>query len=88
MQKCIRCCGTGKYLGNGFIMTTCTLCDEDGYMLPVVATTSSTTNNPKIKLDRRSESYRKAIKDIMVASPALSREEAVKLFDDAFNKGE
>ena len=87
MQKCIRCCGTGKYLGNGFIMTTCTLCDEDGYMI---------TNNdkpanlpkPQIKLDRRSESYRKAIKDIMLASPALTRQEAVKLFDEAYAKGE
>jgi len=68
-------------------MTTCTLCDEDGYMI---------TNNdkpanlskPQIKLDRRSESYRKAIKDIMLASPALTRQEAVKLFDEAYAKGE
>jgi hypothetical protein len=87
MQKCIRCCGTGKYLGNGFIMTTCTLCDEDGFMIPIDKENLN-ESKPQIKLDRRSESYRKAIKDIMVASPTLTRQEAIKLFDEAYSKGE
>lgn len=87
MQKCIRCCGTGKYLGNGFIMTTCTLCDEDGYMIPV-ENKNLNASKPSIKLDRRSESYRKAIKELMNTNSSLTRQEAVKLFDEAYSKGE
>lgn len=36
------------------------------------------------KLDRRSESYRNAINDIMASNAKLTRQEAVKLFDDAY----
>lgn len=68
-------------------MTTCTLCDEDGYM---IANNDKPANlsKPQIKLDRRSESYRKAIKDIMNTNSSLTRQEAVKLFDEAYAKGE
>ena len=73
---CYRCGGTGKYLGNGMMMTNCTLCDEDGKPIKV--------SQPKI--DRKSSSYQKAIKDIMAINPTISRDEAVKMFDKAYHK--
>ncbi len=74
MGLCIRCNGSGKYLGNGMMMTDCTLCDDD---VEVVET-------PKV--DRKSKSYRAAIKDIMSLNPTISREDAVKMFDNAYEK--
>ena len=77
MSLCIRCGGTGKYLGNGMMMTDCTLCDEDNEVAK-----SQTT--PKI--DRKSKSYQSAIKDIMALNPTITRQEAVKMFDKAYDK--
>lgn len=73
---CHRCGGTGKYLGNGMMMTNCTLCDDDGRIVE--------TKEPKI--DRKSKSYQKAIKDIMAINPTISHTEAVKMFDNAYDK--
>lgn len=73
---CIRCNGTGKYLGIGMIKVDCNLCNEKEQMLP-----------PAIdKLDRKSESYKKAVKEIMVVSK-VKRKEAVKMFDEAYVRG-
>lgn len=72
---CHRCGGTGKYLGNGMMMTDCTLCDDG----KVIAKTSP-------KIDRKSKSYQTAIKDIMAINPTISRAEAVKMFDKAYDK--
>ena len=77
MSLCIRCGGTGKYLGNGMMMTDCTLCDEDNEVVKPQTT-------PKI--DRKSKSYQSAIKDIMAINPTISRAEAVKMFDKAYDK--
>lgn len=76
IMLCHRCGGTGKYLGNGMMMTNCTLCDDDGKPLKV--------SQPKI--DRKSSSYQNAIKDIMAINPTISRAEAVKMFDKAYDK--
>lgn len=73
---CYRCGGTGKYLGNGMMMTNCTLCDDEGKVIP--------SSSPKI--DRKSKSYQKAIKEIMEINPTISRAEAVKMFDKAYDK--
>lgn len=72
---CYRCGGTGKYLGNGMMMTDCTLCD-DGKVIEKSA--------PKI--DRKSKSYQTAIKEIMAINPDITRAEAVKMFDKAYNE--
>jgi len=77
MSLCIRCGGTGKYLGNGMMMTECTLCDEDNV-------DEKPTITPKI--DRKSKSYQTAIKDIMALNPTITRQEAVKMFDKAYHK--
>lgn len=76
MSLCIRCSGSGKYLGNGMMMADCTLCDDDGNTIEV--------ETPKI--DRKSDSYKKAIKDIMLLNPSISRAEAVIMFDKAYDK--
>lgn len=77
MTLCIRCGGTGRYLGNGMMMTDCALCDEDNEV-----------ENPQISpmIDKKSKSYQTAIKDIMALNPTITRQEAVKMFDKAYHK--
>jgi hypothetical protein len=77
---CIRCGDTGRYLGNGMMMTDCELCANKD------ETKSKPAEVPLAKIDRKSKSYQNAIKDIMASNPTLTRNEAVKLFDDAYNK--
>jgi hypothetical protein len=77
MALCIRCGGSGKYFGNGMIMTDCNLCDEDG---PI----EQKKELPKI--DRKSKSYKTAIKDIMALNPTITKQEAVNMFDEAYSK--
>lgn len=76
---CYRCGGTGKYLGNGMITTKCTICDESGHV-------KADDVESKPPIDRKSQSYQKAIKEIMAINPGISRPEAVKMFDEAYNK--
>ena len=73
MKLCIRCGDTGKYLGNGMMMADCELCD-DSKALPIA------------KIDRKSKSYQTAIKEIMSLNPEITRAEAVKIFDKAYEK--
>ena len=75
MKICIRCGGTGRYLGNGMMMTDCKLCDDNNEPIPSIN-----------QIDRKSGSYQKAIKDIMAINPTISRAEAVKMFDKAYDK--
>jgi hypothetical protein len=74
---CYKCGGTGEYLGNGMIITNCNVCDNEPRKK------KSVSNAP---INRKSRSYQEAIKDIMAINPDISREEAVKMFDKAYNK--
>lgn len=76
MTLCVRCGGSGKYLGNGMMMADCNLCDDDSQPSELIT--------PKI--DRKSKSYQNAIKDIMKLNPTISRPDAVKIFDKAYDK--
>lgn len=76
---CYRCGGTGKYLGNGMMTTKCTICDESGHVKAEAA-------EEKPPIDRKSQSYQKAIREIMALNPSISRPEAVKMFEEAYNK--
>ncbi len=76
-EICIRCNGQGTYRGMGFMQTDCELCNDD--YLPKAAPSLD-------KIDRRSKSYQKAINDIMAINKDISRDDAVKMFDDAYNK--
>ena len=76
-KLCIRCSGTGSYLGNGMMITDCELCnayDEPKSIVPSLD-----------KINRNSKSYQKAVKDIMDASK-VARKEAIKMFDEAYIK--
>ena len=77
-MMCIRCGNTGRYLGNGMMMTDCELCAEKEE--------AEAKEIPVSKIDRKSKSYQTAIKDIMASNPDLTRADAVKLFDDAYSK--
>ena len=73
---CYRCGGTGEYLGNGMMMTKCNLCHD----------IKKEVKTPEAEINRKSSSYQKAIKDIMAINPTISRAEAVKMFDKAYDK--
>jgi len=36
------------------------------------------------KINRNSKSYQQAIRDIMASNPDITRKEAIKMFDDAY----
>jgi hypothetical protein len=75
---CIRCGGSGMYMGNGMIMTECQLCKYGNVE-------ARKKYPPLDKVDRRSKSYNNAISDIMSTSN-ISRAEAVKVFDETYDK--
>ena len=85
MGLCRRCGGTGRYLGNGFVLTDCNQCPDEAYEHEVSHKIKQIT--PLDKIDRRSKSYRDAIKDIMNINKNISYQEAVKMFDEAYVKG-
>lgn len=75
---CERCNGARRYLGNGFMMTDCNLCnDKQNTTLPIV---------PIEKIDRRSKSYKIAIKEIMNLDQKITRQQAEKMFDESYAK--
>jgi hypothetical protein len=76
---CSRCGGTGELYGNGMIKVDCSTCDGYG------SYDEKEVVKPK-QLDKKSKAYKDAIKELMDSSPKLKREEAVKLFEDTYNK--
>jgi len=77
-ELCYRCGGSGKYLGNGMMLTECMLCDGDGKInkieLPAID-----------KIDKRSKSYRKAIEDLQALHPKMSKDEVEDLFEETYD---
>jgi hypothetical protein len=64
-------------VGNGYQKRDCELCN-------VVVEDKA----PDIKdIDRRSASYKKAIKDIMDINPDITKDAATKMFDEAYKNG-
>lgn len=80
-KRCPTCVGSGEIMGSGFMQKDCPQCDGLGklYEKGVVV------EPKKVEIDRRSKSYRESIAKIM-ASEDISREEAVKVFDEAYEK--
>jgi hypothetical protein len=79
---CVRCAGAGKYLGNGMVMIECKDCDGFGKVEAKKVDEKKSID----KVDRKSSAYKEAIKEIMTLNPDISREEAVKMFDNAYEK--
>ena len=84
MNVCYRCGGSKKFMGNGMVMMTCYHCDEQGRDPEVKKNLEAPASIQS--LDRRSQSYKKAIQDIMELNPLISRDEAVKIFDTEYQK--
>ena len=72
-MRCNKCQGSGQIMGNGMIFRDCD-CDEGEIHAP-----------KPVQIDKRSASYREAIKKIM-QSGDCTREEAVKVFESEFDK--
>ena len=75
-KLCIKCGGTGQYLGTGMMLIYCD-CDD------AVAEKKAPSLD---KIDRKSAAYQKAIKNLMKTDPKLTREKAIKLFNETYNK--
>jgi hypothetical protein len=73
-MRCSSCDGKGRVMSLGMIYKKCESCDE-GNIIKIKS----------VAIDKRSASYRAEIKKIM-ESNEVSREEAVKVFEDEFEK--
>jgi len=77
-KLCTRCNGTGEYLGIGMVLVDCNLCQN--FSEP----TSSTI--PLDKVNRKSKAYNDTIKELMRQNAKLTRDDAVKLFNETYDK--
>lgn len=81
-MRCIRCGGTGKYLGNGMMLIDCNRCDGFGNEIE-----ENIDKKPeKNSIDKRSKAYKDAIKDIMKLDSNLSRFDAEMMFEKTYDK--
>jgi hypothetical protein len=81
MALCIKCGGSGLYMGQGMILDTCK-CDD---VRPINIAPKNNVAVAIDKIDKRSKSYKSAINDLMQSSN-LNRDDAIKLFDETYNK--
>lgn len=80
-NKCLRCAGSGKIVGLGMMLADCRACEGDG----IVAIDGVKDKAKTVSLlDKRSASYRQAIKKIMESG--VSKDEAARIFDEEFEK--
>ena len=73
-MDCLRCGGKGEARGVGYMLSACPDC-----AVKSVATVH--------KIDRKSVAYKTAIRDIMDTDAKITRQDAVKMFDEAYSKG-
>lgn len=74
---CTRCYGTGSYFGQGMMPTDCD-CEE----LARKKAATPTLN----QIDKTSDSYKTAIKDIMKLNPKMSKKDAEVIFNKTYDK--
>ena len=85
-KRCAVCGGSGMAMGGGCIMTTCDACTEPKTVTKVVSKEEVKTKATQAaKMDKRSHTYKKAVKGIMDKA-GVSEEEAKKLFDAEMDK--
>lgn len=77
--SCIKCLGNKTYLGIGMIIVDCEFCC--GNKKSIIKTDPPTLD----KIDRTALSYKTAIKELMKSSK-LKRKDAVKLFNETYDK--
>jgi len=84
-MRCKVCVGQGEVLGGGFMMMDCRECRGTGVMSTTPPVTGGTDSVSK-GLDKRSKSYKQAIRKIADLHPDMSREECEKIFDEEYEK--
>lgn len=72
-HRCKSCIGSGKQVGGGMIMVNCPECKGDGFIAP-----------PKI--DKQSQHYKTAIKNLKKINADMTDAEAEALFEKEYNK--
>ena len=75
---CQKCFGSGTVMGLGMMYEDC-YCDD------LETTEKKNVKSKPVQIDKRSASYREAIKKIM-SENSMQREEATSLFESEFNK--
>lgn len=74
-NRCMTCVGSGKIMGGGMIYRECPDCNGEGTISPA---------EPKVTVNRRSKAYKDAIAKL--EETGLSKDEAVKVFDEEFER--
>lgn len=72
MSRCAGCADSKKVMGGGMIYIDCPLCCNDDII-------------EKVKIDKRSKSYRDAVKKISTLHN-VNEDKAADIFDDEFEK--
>lgn len=85
-MRCGKCIGTGRFLGNGMQMIDCPDCDGYGKISSSDAAIYNESSSIA-PIDKRSKLYKDSIKEIMSTNPSIKRNDAEKLFDNAYAKG-
>ena len=81
-MRCRACVGTGEVLGGGFMLTECKSCKGTGVEREVSSDAPVSVKAP----DKRSKSYKEAVKKIAELHPDLSYEECAKIFDEEYSR--
>ncbi len=72
---CTRCAGSGLKRTNGNMFEDCKDCNKTGKIADKAIKTVTV-------IDKRSKEYKTAINEIMALNDKISRDEAVKIFDE------
>lgn len=83
---CTSCAGMGEIRGNGMLMEDCRICSGEGQIDDKSPEKSEISEKSCIPIDKRSKAYKEAISDIMALNPDITRDEAVKMFNSAYDK--
>ena len=79
-KRCNLCCGTGFYIGAGLLTRNCENCSGSGKIY------EEDDDIAALEKLRQTSSYEEAVDKIHALNPEGSREEAVKIFEDEFDR--
>lgn len=81
---CLRCSGSGQVLGNGLIIDDCKTCKGVGKIYDKQPLSEDSPIQPSV--DKRSRSYKAAIKEIQSVNKEMTLKDAENLFDKIYKK--
>lgn len=82
--RCKRCSGSGIVMGGGMMRVDCDDCDGNGKVYPDFDDDVSLAKD--FVIDKRSKSYREAIKKLKSIHPDMSDSEISEIFEKEFEK--